>query len=619
VLLHAGRPIVLCRPRWRALRRLVSGIVVGVLLSLHAAVAPIAAAQDTEWMRPVPGGVVASFREPPGRYAAGHRGVDFAAAAGTSVKAANDGRVSFAGMVAGSLHVVVAHEGGIRTSYAYLATASVSTGQAVRKGQVVGTAGGSGEGHGPGVLHFGVRVGDRYVDPMLLFSPPDLTKMVNLVPADERAVASRATAADERKALEDDDDDGGCGLFQVACDIGEGLVDGAEAVGEGISDGISWAASETARRLQRGIDFVVDAGGAIGKWVAARADDIVAAAELIYEGVTEVIEAISDAVQALVEALIAIGAALEEALFACPQPDALSAAQQPESDHFMIAVGGRDSSITRRGDGSEDPSFDLDWKRLGYRRSNVERFSYRDATTYRGTDTYGDLHAQARRLGEQIQARAAVDGSRPVDLIGHSQGGVVIALFLQEQYYGHEDEYPPISNVVTFASPLQGTPTANLGVSADQSALNAVTGDALDNFNLGTTALQQLCEGSSTIEGLWEHRLPAGVRFLSIAGLEDWVVPSPNTHVPDGTNIVVQAGDPFLPDDHSAIVHDDDAISAAQAHLRGDEPAGCGVLVGAPGIKYADTVRHVNTLVALTDSQVELDLPAEPEPIGGAG
>ena len=38
-------------------------------------------------------------------YAAGHRGVDLAAAPGTPVRAANDGVVSFAGTVAGTLHV----------------------------------------------------------------------------------------------------------------------------------------------------------------------------------------------------------------------------------------------------------------------------------------------------------------------------------------------------------------------------------------------------------------------------------------------------------------------------------------------------------------------------------
>ena len=61
--------------------------------------------------------------------APGHRGVDFVAAAGTPVRAANAGEVTFAGNVAGSLHVVVAHPGGLRTSSSFLATIAVRRGQ----------------------------------------------------------------------------------------------------------------------------------------------------------------------------------------------------------------------------------------------------------------------------------------------------------------------------------------------------------------------------------------------------------------------------------------------------------------------------------------------------------
>ena len=63
------------------------------------------------------------------RTRAGHRGVDFAAPAGAAVRAANDGVVTFAGRVAGALHVVVAHDGGIRTSYSFLASVDVRVGE----------------------------------------------------------------------------------------------------------------------------------------------------------------------------------------------------------------------------------------------------------------------------------------------------------------------------------------------------------------------------------------------------------------------------------------------------------------------------------------------------------
>src|SRR6476620_4179993 len=65
------------------------------------------------WVRPVDGPLARGFVAPVSRYGAGHRGADLVAPAGTPVRAANAGVVSFAGSVAGSLHVVVAHAGGL--------------------------------------------------------------------------------------------------------------------------------------------------------------------------------------------------------------------------------------------------------------------------------------------------------------------------------------------------------------------------------------------------------------------------------------------------------------------------------------------------------------------------
>lgn len=50
---------------------------------------------------PVQGPVLREFEEPPGPYAPGHRGIDVAAALGTTIVASNDGVVAFAGWVGG--------------------------------------------------------------------------------------------------------------------------------------------------------------------------------------------------------------------------------------------------------------------------------------------------------------------------------------------------------------------------------------------------------------------------------------------------------------------------------------------------------------------------------------
>src|SRR5207244_1118864 len=89
------------------------------------------------------------------------------------------------GRIGPSSHVVVLHPvNGWRTGYSFLATVAVRVGQPVVGGTVVGTSGGVGDGHDGAVLHFSLRIGDEYVDPMILFRPLDLGAAVHLVPTD---------------------------------------------------------------------------------------------------------------------------------------------------------------------------------------------------------------------------------------------------------------------------------------------------------------------------------------------------------------------------------------------------------------------------------------------------
>jgi murein DD-endopeptidase MepM/ murein hydrolase activator NlpD len=114
---------------------------------------------------PVSGPVVAGFA-PQGLYG-GHWGIDIAVPAGTSVGSAGPGRVTFTGVVAGMKTVTVDHGGGLRSSVSYLSTIAVGVGTTVSGGQILGT---SGWAHGYQRLHFSVRVGDTYVDPMTLLA-----------------------------------------------------------------------------------------------------------------------------------------------------------------------------------------------------------------------------------------------------------------------------------------------------------------------------------------------------------------------------------------------------------------------------------------------------------------
>jgi hypothetical protein len=317
------------------------------------------------------------------------------------------------------------------------------------------------------------------------------------------------------------------------------------------------------------------------------ADAVAHLAEIVVNGAIEVFETI-----------VEVGLRLYEQLTSCPQPP--PRAHSKGSGNVAVAVGGLMSSRERQAPDEHgdryDESFQTRWRMLGYTRDEIEHFSYRaGSSTYAAEDTTSDLHEQARSLGRQIKAAAEAHPGESIDLIGHSQGGVVIDLFLTEVYAGHEAEYPPIENVVTFASPHEGTPIADLVETVDDHLALGVLARTIDQKEVvGSDAVEQMTSDSSTIDGIQGHDdITGGVRFLSIAGAEDPAVPSNRSDVPGGTKVVVPVGIPLLPDDHQAVLRDDDAISAAQAHLEGRAPAGsCGILTDLGGVAYSELVEE---------------------------
>jgi murein DD-endopeptidase MepM/ murein hydrolase activator NlpD len=145
---------------------------------------------------PVRGPVIGSFDAPDTPYGPGHRGIDIGAPMGTPVRAAEAGRVGFAGPVAGSLYVSVDHPDGVRTTYSWLSAVRVRPGQTVARGEVLGATGPGHPGSGQPHLHLGALVAGTYVDPMLLLEGGSLVGLVRLAPLEEdEATASGASVA----------------------------------------------------------------------------------------------------------------------------------------------------------------------------------------------------------------------------------------------------------------------------------------------------------------------------------------------------------------------------------------------------------------------------------------
>lgn len=126
----------------------------------------------SRWVWPIePNHVVVHGFDPPAtRWSSGHRGVDIAAAVGTSVLAPTDGQVSFVGMVAGRPVLVLTHAGGLRSTFEPVST-TAAVGQLVRRGEAVGTvAAYPGHCAPASCLHWGVLRGATYLDPLALLA-----------------------------------------------------------------------------------------------------------------------------------------------------------------------------------------------------------------------------------------------------------------------------------------------------------------------------------------------------------------------------------------------------------------------------------------------------------------
>jgi hypothetical protein len=222
------------------------------------------------------------------------------------------------------------------------------------------------------------------------------------------------------------------------------------------------------------------------------------------------------------------------------------------------------------------PTVGLDVAALGYHldEGEVRWFSYAaDGGAYTAADTHAPLDVAARRLDAQLRAMQREQPGREVDLLAHSQGGVVVDVFLARYYDAADPGLPPLGTVVTVSSPHEGAPIATTagrvrqlpGGKAALDVLGAVP--ALPPPN--SPAVRDLSERSSTIGDVQRAGVPEHFDVTTIGATEDFVVPATHISLPGARETVVAV---TAANEHSAVLTDADGLRAMRAALEGRAP-----------------------------------------------
>lgn len=252
------------------------------------------------------------------------------------------------------------------------------------------------------------------------------------------------------------------------------------------------------------------------------------------------------------------------------------------NDNVAVAIAGIGSKTK---DGTDATIYEHGPEALGYAPEKVYRFSYAGSAGPRGhepyarTDTQGDIRSAATRLGELLMRIARSHPGTAVDLIAHSQGGIVARTFLSLRHRAYDPRLPRVGHLVTFATPHGGAPLAESIPALDATSWGrlALDGLALWSSRGGpvpdprSAAVAQLTPGSGLLRVLAREDVVFGTRVLALAIPNDALVPADRALWPGEPGAIVA---PAGWSGHEAIVSSSEALGIAHAFLR-DAPAPC--------------------------------------------
>jgi len=166
-----------------------------------------------------------------------------------------------------------------------------------------------------------------------------------------------------------------------------------------------------------------------------------------------------------------------------------------------------------------------------------------------------DINQSARALDRFADGVRAETGAARVDLVGHSQGGLVSRSYVRD--FGGSGE---VDSLVTLGTPHRGTYVANLATLVGFGNCLAIV--ACQQMTIGSAFLAQLNAGDDTI---------GSVRYTTIRSRFDEVVrPVDTATLFDGAvNVLVQSQCPLRVVGHLGLILDGTVYSGVREALEG--------------------------------------------------
>lgn len=249
--------------------------------------------------------------------------------------------------------------------------------------------------------------------------------------------------------------------------------------------------------------------------------------------------------------------------------------------------------VSGLGTASESNSaWEFDTSALGYDDSDVVRYSYAGGRApgsgsasqgiteraFTSIDSQQSISVSADRLATLVGSIAAQRPGVPIDVLAHSQGGIVARLGIERA--AASGRLPgEVGNLVTVGTPHRGAPLA-----AGVRALGASSGGAATLTEVRASgaagplddrrpAFAQLAPGSTVQSELHDRPLPDSVRFTAIGAAGDLIVPG-TTALDPAADVSVLLPSPIGTEAHGELPSRPDTTREVALALSGAAP-GC--------------------------------------------